>query len=318
MLTINRLNYQDLLGGIHRVKVARADIWSIASLSWPTFTTMVSQRIGMLSDSVLLLMILGPAAATVLFLNKRLASIIESVLRSFSAASWPALVELNARGERDLFNRRLEELSRIVVMIAIAALVPAVCFNEQFVTLWVGSTGKFGTWIAAVGSLNALLVTLSSIFTVPLVTTGNVRMLAVPSLIAAAVNVAVSVAMTFVLGPIGPLVGTTVALTTVNLWHYPRFLQQTFGTSPSRIFRACLPPIAWGFPFAGVMALLAHESGRLLPQIGRFPGLFTVMGLMGCGSLLFVAFSFVVILSAEERALWKARLLTPLLRRLGR
>jgi hypothetical protein len=66
------------------------------------------------------------------------------------------------------------------------------------------------------------------------------------------------------------------------------------------------------------MALVAHESGRLLPQIGRFPGLFTVMGLMGCGSLLFVAFSFVVILSAEERALWKARLLTPLLRRFGR
>jgi hypothetical protein len=43
-----------------------------------------------------------------------------------------------------------------------------------------------------------------------------------------------------------------------------------------------------------------------------------VMGFMGCGSLLFVIFSFVVILSAEERALWKARLLTPLLRRFGR
>lgn len=317
-LTINRWKYQDLLGGVHRVKVSRGDVWSIASLSWPTFITMVSQRIGMLSDSIFLLAILGPAAAAVLFLNKRLATIIEGVLRSFSAASWPALVELNARGERDLFNRRLEELSRIVVTIAIAALVPAVCFNEQFVTLWVGPTGEAGTWIAAVGSLNALLVTLSSIFTVPLVTTGNVKMLAVPSMIAAGVNVVVSVAMTYVLGPIGPLVGTTVALSTVNLWHYPRFLQQTFGTSPSRIFRACLPPVAWGVPFAGVMALLALESQRLLPRLGRFPGLFMVIGLMGCGSLLFVIFSFGVILSAEERALWKARLLTPLLRRFGR
>jgi hypothetical protein len=66
------------------------------------------------------------------------------------------------------------------------------------------------------------------------------------------------------------------------------------------------------------MALLAHESRWFLPPLGRIGGLLLVVGLMGCGTLLFVAFSVAVIFSTEERALWKARLLTPLLRRFGR
>jgi len=318
VLMINRRDYSDLLSGILQVKPARGDIRSITSLSWPTFATMISQRVGMLSDSVFLTLILGPAAAAVLFLNKRLSTIVEGVLRSFSAATWPALVELNARGELDLFNRRMQELTRIVMIIAIAALVPIVCYNTAFVSLWIGPKVQTSTAIAAVGSLNALLVTLSSIFSVPLVSTGNVKMLAVPAIIASVVNVAVSVVLIYVLGPVGPLVGTAVALASINLWYYPRLLQQTFGASPSKIFRACVAPLLWAFPYTALVVLAERETVGFLPLLSRITGLFLILGLMGVCASLFVAFSVVVIFSTEERDLWKARLLTPLLQRFGR
>ena len=46
--------------------------------------------------------------------------------------------EFLLQGRKDVFSRRLLELTRVVAVIGLAVLIPIVAFNRQFVSLWVG------------------------------------------------------------------------------------------------------------------------------------------------------------------------------------
>jgi O-antigen/teichoic acid export membrane protein len=269
---------------------------------------MFSERIGVLSDSLVLSGVLGPAAATTLYLTQRLPDLGKSVLFAISGAIWPGLAELNARGETDTFNRRLIELTRLVVILGIAGQVPVIAYNSDFLRRWMGPGYDGGIAIAIAAGFNSVLLTLVACYSSTLVTTGRVSLIAVPALGSAVINVIASVVFSWLFGPVGPLLGTAFGVLSVEAWYVPWQLSKVFGTSRRGLLGAVAIPLLWGVPYAGVVVSLAW-SHRPLGWLG-------LIAEMGICSLMFLVFATFAILTPAERSLWDARLLDPLLRRL--
>jgi len=289
-----------LAGRVVGAKPQREDWRSVLGLSGPTFVAMFSERIGVLSDSIVLNGVLGPAAATVLAVTQRLPSLGQTVLNAITNAIWPGLAELHARGEHEAFNRRLTELTRLIVLLGVSGLAPVVAHNHRFVALWVGPGRDGGLALAVVASVNAVLLTLTMLYSVAFVSTGRVRLVTGPAAAGAVVNLLASVVLSRALGPVGPLLGTTVATLAVSAWYLPWQLSRVFGTPVSGLLKAVVVPLAWGLPYSYGLRLLALAY----PPRG-WVGLVAMMGL---AAVAFLAFGVFVVLGPDDRALWRARL----------
>ena len=139
--------------------VARPDpdagraLWA---LSTPALALSLCGRLGLLTDDLVIGSILGTAAVTRLFFTQRLAVAAQSLLQGVGGATWAALAELHARGEREIFNRRLIELTGVVGVLSAAALGPIVAYNHHFFALWVRPGLAYGgDLVIAVAAANA-------------------------------------------------------------------------------------------------------------------------------------------------------------------
>ena len=201
------------------------------------------------------------------------------------------------------------QLNRVL---GVAGLVPSVAYNSHFVLMWMGprNGNDGGTAIAAVAAVNALLLTLIALFSFPFVTTGRVRVVAAPAAGAAILNLVASVGFTKLLGPIGPLLGTTLAALSVGAWYLPWQLRKTFGTPISGLARAVLVPLPWGL---GYWLLVSSVARVHAPR-----GWLGFLAEMIAWSVAFVALGTWTILGPDDRSLWRARLIDPILGRIFR
>jgi O-antigen/teichoic acid export membrane protein len=293
-----------LLGSILTAPPSREIRQAIWRLSVPSLLLSLSGRIGLLSDNLVAIGILGPELAASLFLTVRVASLAQVQLQSIGAASWAGLAELHAQRAYDTFNRRLVELTTLVAVLGVAALSPIAAFGRPFFLLWMRSkpVGFGGDMVIVVASVNAFLLGLFSLWGWCFAGTGQVRRLVVPAVIATVINLVASLLLTRQLGIIGPSLGTLLANITISLWWLPILLREAFGVSLRALFRAVVWPLVWGVPYAGALWWVAHVH----PPLGWL-GLLTEMGLAAGG---FLVVSSIAILSPTDRALWRLRLVS--------
>ena len=304
-----RLN-PGLLAATSAARPSRADWTALLALSGPTMLTMLADRIGVLSDSIVLTSVLGAAFATRLFLTQRLVSLGQLMLFGISGSIWPSLAEMHARGEREGFNIRLIEVTRLVAVMGVAGLAPVLAYNPHFIARWVGPANDGGRLVVLVAAAIAILQGILQIYASALVSTGHVGRLAKMAAISAVMNLILSVLLTYWLGLIGPILGTLLACAGVQLWYLPLQLRQVFGTPLRKLFRAALVPIVFGISYAlGLIALADSHTP---------PNWFALLGEMGAASLAFLVFAYLVILGPGDRHLWNARLFTPLRKRWSR
>jgi O-antigen/teichoic acid export membrane protein len=278
------------------------EVWrAIWALSLPSLLINLSGRVSLLTDNIVVVGILGAAAVASLVVTQRLATLTMAVLQAIGGASWAALADLHARGDRDAFNRRLVELTNLVAVLGIAALGPIVAYNRDFVRLWMGPGFPYGgDRVVAVAAFNALIGAVLSLWGWCFTGTGHVRQVTVPLIVSAAINLAASVALTRRLGLVGPILGTTTAYLLVNGWCFPLLLRRVFGVAPGALARALAVPAAWGVPYvAGLWALTrAHRPW----------GWAGLAAEMSAAALGFLALGAVAILSPTDRDLWRRRL----------
>jgi O-antigen/teichoic acid export membrane protein len=265
----------------------------------------VSGRIGLMSDNLVAGGFLGPATVTSLYLTVRLPGLAQAQLQSIGGASWAGLAELHARDDRETFRRRLVELTTLVAVLGIAGLAPIAAYGRHFFDLWMRSArgepvAYGGDAAVLIASANALLLGLFSLWGWCFAGTGQVRRMVAPSIVATAVNLAASLLLTWRLGLVGPVLGTLVANLTISLWWLPLLVRRDFGVSLRSLFGAVARPLAWGLPFGAALgwAAVSHRPWG-------WPGLAAEMGGAALG---FLAFSYAVILSPTDRALWRLRL----------
>jgi O-antigen/teichoic acid export membrane protein len=244
---------------------------------------------------------LGTRGVASLYNTQRLAGLGQTLLSAVGGAAWAGLAELHARGERETFNRRLVELSRLVAVLAAAGLAPVVAFNRPFVRLWLGADFPYGgDAVAAVAAYNVFVLAQLSLWTWCFGATGKVARVVPQAAVGAALNLAASVWLARRVGLVGPLLGTALAMTLVGLTALPGQLRAAFGTPVGPLLRAVAGPFLW-----------AVASGAALYALGRryepqtWPGLALAMGLPAAGSL---AFGVLVLLTPEDRDLWRRRL----------
>jgi O-antigen/teichoic acid export membrane protein len=292
--------------------LARADpaagreIWK---LNWPTLVVNLSGRASFLADNIVIAYFLAPAAVVPFWYTQALTRVAATQLQAIGNATWAGLAQLHHTGQRHLFDQRVQELTRLTVIIGAGVLVPIAAYNGTFVRLWLGTTpDRFGGYaLTALAATNALLLALSSLWGWLFSGTGLTARLAPLVSISAGLNLAVSIGATALLARaaphlalLGPLIGTALALATVNLFGLPLLIARTFNVKVSHLARATLVPLLAAIPYAAVVVLIS----RAVPPRGWIG----LAGYMSVASAVFLVAAFFLVLPARERELWRLRL----------
>ena len=281
----------------------------IRRLNLPTFFYDLAGRAATLTDNIVIAVILGPSRVVPLFLTQRLALLAQGQLQSIGTASWAALGELHAMGRAEVFRARLTELTRLVAAMSIIVLVPIAAHTPAFVRLWVGDAFFAGGLVVALAAYNGFVVSAVSLWGWCFSGTGKVATLVPVMLASAAINVAVSIGLTYVLGLAGPLAGTAVAITVTTLWYLPKQLHAVFGVSPAGLAQALLRPVLW----------LSVPAALICVAAARYPAgsWITLLVRMSFSGLVLLAAWWLLELRPADRAhyLDRLRIAIPALRR---
>lgn len=272
-------------------EAARSDV---RKLNLPTFVLNLCGRVSLLTDNIVVSGLLSPALVTPFVLTQRLTSLAQRELQTIGNASWAALAELSAQGRKEVFARRLLELTRVVAVLGLAALVPIVAFNRQFVSLWVGGGRYAGDLITALAAVNGLLQAIFSLWGWCATGTGQIRRILPMTIVQTALNLVLSITFTFAFGLAGPLLGTTAAFMAVSVWYMPMLMSEMFEVPASRLIYCVAAPIALALPYAAVIDWLVRSYGAT--------GWIGIAYQMLSVAVVYLLLAWLVVFHPEERA----------------
>lgn len=289
-----RLN--DLLSSRTRESEEWKAMWN---LNWPSFVFNLCGRVGLVTDNIIIGGLLSPAMVVPFFLTQQLAVLARRQLQSIGNASWAGLVELQVQDQKALFNARLIELTRLIAILAIAALIPVCVYDRNFITLWVGNQRYGGDALVLIAALNGFLLPIFSLWAWCINGSGQVRLIVPGLVVQTAINLVLSILLTIRFGLVGPVLGTTLGFVSVSSWYLPRLLNRCFATSLVELFKATAWPAASALPFAVVVWCIS----RALPVSGWFD----MAAEMSIAALGYLVAWWLVGLSAGEKDLWIQR-----------
>ena len=299
LFTLQRKSFPGLLTESFKSRASaevRRELWK---LSRPTLVMTICGRIGLLTDNIIIARLLSPGLVTAFYVTQRLVVIVLSGLQGVGASSWAALAELHAQGRRELFNRRLLELTRLVAILACAAVIPLVAYNRGFVTRWVGSGRYGGDLLTLVVGANALLRSVFTVWGFSINGTGHMGRLAPAVVYETVINLTASIVLTRLAGLPGPVLGTLIGLLTVRAWFVPGLLVRLFGISLGELARALTLPAAVAAPYAAAVWWFARAHGAA--------GYLGMLSEMSAAALIYLGLAWMVVLSKDERAAWRER-----------
>lgn len=285
------LSANDRASGVER------ELWQ---LSRPILAVNGCSQVALLTDNIVVSLFLGPSAVVPFFLTQRLSQVAQVQLQAVGGSAWAALAELHVTGQFGRFNRRLVELTRLVMVLGMAVSIPIVAFNRHFIGLWIGERQFGGELVTFLAGVNSILLSVFSLWTFAFGATGQIARIVRLSVAGAAVNLVVSVVGTWLFGIVGPLLGTTVASVTVFLWWEPLLLKRSFGVPVRELLGALFWPLVIGAPYAAVVWWIAHNN-----RPWGWLGLAVEMAATAGAFLLLIWFA---LLDRNDRQLWSARL----------
>jgi len=268
---------------------------SLRRLSPPTFVLNLCGRVSVMTDNIVVAFVLGPAIVVPFFITQRLAALFQGQLQSLGNSSWAGLAELHVQGQRNVFNERVIDLTRIIAVVGMAGLIPIAVYTEQFVRLWVGSARYAGDAVTLLAALNAYLLAIVSLWGWCFNGTGHIRELVPASVVATVINLTASLALVKPLGMAGPLLGTTLGFVAVSVWYLPVLMHRVFGTNALRLARTVALPLIVGLPYGAGIRWIALAQSQ--------PGWIELALSMLAAAMLFVLLCWFLILKESERRL---------------
>jgi O-antigen/teichoic acid export membrane protein len=281
---------------------ARADsARELSRLNRPTFIRAICGQVALRSDRLYIAFFLAGEVVSRFYVTVRLVDLAVPFLFSIGNSIWPAMASMHKRGEHELFVKRLLETTTLISVGGILLLGPALVVNEWFVTLWTGKQLFSGWAITVLAVINAILLAHVSSWDWCFGATGKVPVLIPATLASAAVNVPISIFGTKFLGPIGPLLGTTLAMGGVMLVWEARLMREHFGVSAARLLVALVKPLLWGVAYLLIVRLA-------VTRLVHAPSWFAVVGVTIGLTSGWAIFAWSLLIDADSRALWRARL----------
>ncbi len=292
-------SYPDVFAAVFEGKSHEKIKKQLRQLNLPTLALNLSGKLSLFTDNIIISYSINPAAVVPFFVTQRLAGLAQSQIQSIGNATWAALTELYAKGERDKFNARLIELTRLVAVMGLAFMLAIVVYNPYFINLWVGIDRFSGNGVSILAACNGFLLGLFTLWNWCFGGTGNVAKLVKPAMISTTINLFVSLLSTRLFGVIGPLLGTFVAFITIQIWWLPLLLRQVFGTSLKQLFLAVAKPLALGCPYGIVMWLITKSHTPW--------GWFGLAAEMVITALMYLILAWLFVFNKDERSQWISR-----------
>jgi O-antigen/teichoic acid export membrane protein len=268
-------------------------------LNWPTLILNIAGQVSLLTDNIIISLFMGPTMVVPFFVTQRLPSLAQAQVQGIGNATWAALSELHAKGEKELFNQRLIELSRIVSVMGLSFMLPIMIYTHKFVDLWVGEARFGGQTLIYLAGINGILQGLFSLWGWCFGGTGNIGKVVPLSIAGTVVNLTMSLICTHFWGIVGPVLGSFISFITVNIWGLPLLLHRTFQSDLKQLYWALLKPLSFGIPYG----LLLHNFARS----HTVNGWFALGAEMSFASIFFVIMAWFFIFTQGDRKIWQAR-----------
>ena len=282
----------------------RAALWGT---SWPLALSSMGNRLNLMTDSMVIAAFLGPLSVTTLFLTQRIITLGGGQVNGLATVSWPALVELHAKGEKIAFERRLSELTTILIALGITLTGTLAAYNRHFMTLWVGATYDGGPLLALFTALGSVVFGFVCLFAWIIDMKGDTRLRLRVSTIGSVLNLLFSVLAVRAIGVPGVALGTLAAYLCTDAWFCPTLVCRRYGARPRAILAAIARAAAFSVPWVSGVWILASVH---VPPF-RWVGLLVEEAVLAAAAL---AYCWLAVFSPEDRKLWRARL-TSLLKR---
>jgi O-antigen/teichoic acid export membrane protein len=257
-----------LLGGLAclcRLAMVAPDLLTAWRLpGWPAMRSMMAQGLGSwtaglgwrmvaASDSIVILSVMGPAAAVVYAMTFKLGAVAMQMSWQLPDAGLVGLAQLKGEGRPDRVREVTLSMLRLVLITSGGVACAILAFNPAFVTLWVGEA-RFGGM-----ALNALLagVVIAHSLGHGLFTTSATLGTRVQAGWAALAQGAVNLAAALLLGRLFGLAGIALAaIVSTALVAYPAgvwMVRKTTEVDQAALWRRALGP--WVLRGAGLLAL---------------------------------------------------------------
>jgi O-antigen/teichoic acid export membrane protein len=268
----------------------------------------ICSRLSFLSDCIIIGQVRGLEEVAAFSTTQRLILLLQTIVFGIGNASWAALADLHNRGLHEAFNHRLMQLTRIVSIIACALIVPAAVWNRDFVIAWVREPRRYaGDAVTYLTAASAMIMCVCALWGWPLLSTGRVRKVLSYFIVGFVVNITISVAASYWLGPYGPPLASFVNLSCVFLWWCPLVLQREFGTSMRKLLAAAAGPWLLAIPYAAFWALITSQVDLQTVLEGRIARMAAVSGLVGVGATGYLLLALALVVPSADRREWLGR-----------
>ena len=238
---------------------------------------------------------------TSLFLTQRIVALAGGQVNGLAYVSWPALVELHAKGEKGAFERRLSELTTLLITLGITLTGTVAAYNRHFMRLWVGPAYDGGPLLAWFTALGSIIFGFVCLFAWIIDMQGDTRLRLPVSTIGSVLNLIFSVLAVRAIGVPGVALGTLTAYLCTDAWYCPALVCRRYGVRPRAIVVAITRALAFGVPWVIGVWLVASLH---VPPF-RWLGLIAEEGAFAGAGLTYCWFA---VFTPEDRKLWRARL----------
>lgn len=284
-------------GAVSSPVPTRSALWST---SWPIALASMGNRLNLMTDSMVVGAFLGPLAVANLFLTQRVIALAGGQINGLANVSWPALLELHAKGESEAFERRISELTTLLLTLGITLTGTVAAYNRHFMRLWVGTAYDGGALLAVFTALGSVVFGFVCLFAWMIDMKGDTRLRLRVSTIGSVLNLVFSVLAVRAIGIPGVALGTIVGYLCTDAWYFPTLVCRRYGVRPRAILVAITRAIGFGVPWVAGVWILASVH---VPPF-RWFGLLAEEGAVGLAGLTYCWFA---VFTTEDRALWRAR-----------
>ncbi len=191
--------------------IDRSSVKELLDSGWPFFLIQVAAVVVFSSDNLIVSHYLGASEVTPYSVTWRvvgLAAVLQSLI---FPALWPAYAEAYAKRDYDWIRRTFLITMKGTVVLNVSCVTLLVLFGRSLIRIWAGSAAVPSTYLLLAMGIWAIVNGFMSVESCLLAALNRIREQAVLSIIAAAVNIALSVALVRHVGAMGVIGGTILS-----------------------------------------------------------------------------------------------------------
>lgn len=263
--------------------------------SW-NFVNAISYRLYTNFDPLILNRLATPFDVTVFYIGSLVKKQILAVLQRITTPLVPSLIEMHTLNRQDMLRTAYYRYGKYFTWLFMAAALPFMVFSREFITLYVGAPYLAAAPVmlvlffsSAIGLGNSMISKLS-------VAQGNVKPIAIRSVITQGVNVLITIYLVAALrlGAMGSAVASLVATATLQIGFDFALAYRMIRIRPKELFRNSIIP---GF----LPAILSTGVFLVIRAIDSPDTWFKILLYSAAGELVYIAL-IMAFSTRDERA----------------